>query len=263
MTAAKSLAPREVAHVIEIRRNRPVVSSLKIAELFGRPHKSVLRVLRDLSGIPASEETTENLAAQKGGVLKRGRGRNIEIAASVLTGKVNWETYTDERGKEQPIAWLSEREALIAMPFFGGRKAHEGQRQLVDAYLYYRDNFANPPRRDLLTAKRAANRPMLDALVEAREEAGKATEAHHYMTEARLCNKVLTGKYAKLDEKTLSNDDVELLEKIRDRNRAFILAGMSYADRKAKLQQYALRQRTRQIADGRGRHQVEHLKMAG
>ena len=83
------------------------------------------------------------------------------------------------------------------------------------------------------------------------------------MTEAKLCNGVLTGKYAKLDEKTLSNDDVELLEKIRDRNRAFILAGMSYADRKTKLQQYALRQRTRQIADGRGRYQVEHLKMAG
>ena len=83
------------------------------------------------------------------------------------------------------------------------------------------------------------------------------------MTEAKLCNGVLTGRFERLDERGLSNEDVALLELIRDRNRAFILAGMSYADRKTKLQQYALRQRTRQIADGRGRYQVEHLKMAG
>lgn len=222
-----------------------MVSSLKIAEIFERPHKNVLRVLRDLSDLPDHEEPAENLAAQKGGVLKRGRGKNIEIAASVLSGKINWGTYTDERGKEQPIAWLCEREALIAMPFFGGRKAHEGQRQLVDAYLYYRDHFANPPRRDLLTAKRQSNRPMLDALVEAREEAGKATDERHFMCEARLCNAVVTGHFEKLDERTLSNADVALLEKVRERNAALLMAGLDYATRKTKLITFALRTRTR------------------
>lgn len=124
-------------------------------------------------------------------------------------------------------------------------------------------DFANPPRRDLLTAKRAANKPMLDALVEIRAELGKETGENHYRCEAKLCNGILTGKYAKLDERTLSNTDLELLERIRDRNRAFILAGLDYATRKAKLNEFALRQRTRQIADGLGRYRVEHLKKAG
>ena len=232
MSAAKSLAPREVAHVIEIRRNRPMVSSLKIAELFGRRHDSVLRAIRT-------------------------------VLIDKMGLRIHAETSPDVQGKERPVYWLHERDALIVMPFIGGQKAMDGQRQLVDAYLYYRDNFANPPRRDLLTAKRAANRPMLDALVEIRAELGKETGENHYRCEAKLCNGVLTGKYAKLDERTLSNDDVELLEKIRDRNRAFILAGLDYATRKAKLNEFALRQRTRQIADGRGRYQVEHLKKAG
>ena len=233
MTAAKSLAPREVAHVIEIRRNRPMVSSLKIAELFGRPHNAVLKAIRK------------------------------ELMPEISLGKIDQSDYVDSRGKQQPAYWLDERQALVLMPFLGGTKSRDGQRQLVDAYLYYRDNFANPPRRDLLTAKRAANRPMLDALVEAREEAGKATEAHHYMTEAKLCNWALTGRFERLDERGLSNEDVALLELIRDRNRAFILAGLDYATRKARLNEFALRQRTRQIADWRGRYRVEHLKKAG
>lgn len=124
-------------------------------------------------------------------------------------------------------------------------------------------DFANPPRRDLLTAKRAANKPMLDALVEIRAELGKETQEHHYMTEARLCNWALTGRFEGLDERGLSNSDVELLEQIRRRNESYLIAGLDYATRKVKLQQYALRQRTRQIADGRGRYRVEHLKKAG
>lgn len=217
MTAAKSLAPREVAHVIEIRRNRPMVSSLKIAELFGRPHNAVLKAIRK------------------------------ELMPEISLGKIDQSDYVDSRGKQQPAYWLDERQALVLMPFLGGTKSRDGQRQLVDAYLYYRDNFANPPRRDLLTAKRAANRPMLDALVEAREEAGKETKERHFMTEAKLCNGVLTGKYAKLDERTLSNTDLELLEQIRRRNESYLIVGLDYATRKAKLSEFALRQRTKRL----------------
>ena len=43
---ASALPSREIVNVIELRRNRPMVSSLKIAELFERRHDSVLRAIR-------------------------------------------------------------------------------------------------------------------------------------------------------------------------------------------------------------------------
>ena len=43
---ASALPSREIVNVIELRRNRPMVSSLKIAELFGRRHDNVLRAIR-------------------------------------------------------------------------------------------------------------------------------------------------------------------------------------------------------------------------
>lgn len=107
--------------------------------------------------------------------------------------------------------------------------------------------YANPPRTGLLADKRAANKTMNGALVEIRAEVGKETSENHYRCEARLCNWALTGRFEKLDEKTLTNEQVALLEQIRDRNRAFLLAGLDYSSRKARLNAYALRQRTRLI----------------
>ena len=43
---ASALPSRKIVNVIELRRNRPMVSSLKIAELFERRHDSVLRAIR-------------------------------------------------------------------------------------------------------------------------------------------------------------------------------------------------------------------------
>ena len=165
-----SLPSREIVNVIEIRRSRPMVSSLKIADLFGRPHNAVLKAIRK------------------------------ELCAEISLGKIDQSDYVDTRGKRQPAHWLDERQALIVMPFLGGTKSRDGQRKLVDAYLYYRDHFANPPRKDLLAAKRAAHHPMMDALVECREEQGKLTATHHFTNENRLCNGVVSGNFRALDE---------------------------------------------------------------
>ena len=133
------------------------------------------------------------------------------------------------------------------MPFIGGARAEDGQRQLVDAYLYYRDHFANPPRQDLLAVKRAAHHPMMDALVEFREEQGKDTVLHHFTNENRLCNGVVTGDFKKVDEKALDNAQLELLAKVRERNAALLVAGLDYDTRKARLIAFATRYRTRLI----------------
>jgi phage regulator Rha-like protein len=77
MSAMKSLAPREVASVIEIKRGRPMVSSLKIAELFERRHDSVLRAIRT-------------------------------VLIDKFSLRIHAERDFDQRGKERPVFWLEE-----------------------------------------------------------------------------------------------------------------------------------------------------------
>lgn len=106
------------------------------------------------------------------------------------------------------------------------------------------EGFANPPRTGLSQEKRLSHWDMTGALKEAREEAGKDTEAKHFMCENKLCNSCITGKYAKLDEATLDNDQLVILKKVRIKNAAYIRADMEYAERKVKLHAYAERLRT-------------------
>ena len=74
------------------------------------------------------------------------------------------------------------------------------------------------------------------------------TDERHYMSENKLCNGVVTGKFAKIDETALCNEDVALLEKIRDRNRSYLVSGLEYAVRKAKLTAFAIRERTKRLS---------------
>jgi hypothetical protein len=68
------------------------------------------------------------------------------------------------------------------------------------------------------------------------------------MSEQKLCNWAISGKFQAIDEASLGNDDLELLRLVRERNAALIAAEIDYPDRKARLAQYAIRQRTKLIA---------------
>lgn len=216
--AKHTVAHTMIANVIEVHRNKPMVSSLKIAELFERRHDSVLRAIR------------------------------VELQEEISLRKLAESTYTNERGREYPVYWLDERQALVLMPFLGGAKAREGQRKLVDAYLYYRDHYGNPLRQDLLAIKREAMFSMTDALRERRADDGKKTDERHFMCENKLCNFALSGKFVALDESALANEDIELLAKVRAMNGSLIAAGLDYEHRKPMLAQYAIRERTKRIA---------------
>lgn len=215
--AKTTVAHATIANVIEVRRNRPMVSSLKIAELFERRHDKVLHRIREVligqEHLPVSEEMSK-----------------------------------DNRGRARPVYWLDEEQALILMPFLGGKKSIEGQKALVRAYLYYRDHYGNPPRKDLIGFKRAAMFPMADAIMDRRAEAGKQTDKRHFMCENKLCNFALSGKFATLDETALSNEELELLAKLRAMNGSLIAAGLEYETRKPLLAQYATRERTKAIS---------------
>lgn len=202
---------------LTIKRNLPMVSSVSIAEMFQRRHDNVLAAIRK------------------------------ELAEEISLLKVKESEETNARGKAIPVFWLTEEQALVVMPFIGGRMAREGQRKLVRAYLWYRDNYANPPRRDLIAAKRAAHHPMMDTLIEIREEAGKATRAHHFINENLLCNEIALGIRSAIDERTLSNEDAEVLRLIRERNSALLVADVAYAERKARLRLYLDRLKARAL----------------
>lgn len=100
-------------------------------------------------------------------------------------------------------------------------------------------HYANPPRTGLITDKRKSMWDMTDALKDIRAEVGKETEAKHYLCENKLVNWCITGKFAKLDEKQLTNHELEICKKLRIKNAAFIRADMEYAERKTKLKAYA------------------------
>jgi phage regulator Rha-like protein len=182
----------KIDNILEVNQGKPMVSSLKVSELLKRPHDQVLRAIRKVG------------ASQKG--------------LDVLV-----ETYLDKQGKEQPVYWLGERSSLIVMPYIGGDKSMEGQTKLVDAYLHYRDNFQNPPRKDLMKAKRAEALPMMDMKKFVCQMTGLPfvgkTEG---VKEHNFCNRALTGAYSGLDESTLDNYDLRLLAAIRRYNTVLI-----------------------------------------
>jgi len=208
--------------IVEIRGQSATTTSIAVAAGCDMPHESVIKLVRRYR-TDLEEFGSFGFEIQKSG------GRPTEYA--ILSE--DQATYLITLFRNTPIV---RRFKLSLVKAF--RKAlNQIQR-----------DFANPPRKGILAAKRASNKPMLEALIEIREELGKPTGAPHFMCEARLCNWALIGRFEGLDESTLSNDEAELLEAIRDRNRAFLLAGLDYADRKARLFEFATRYRTRLLS---------------
>lgn len=118
----------------------------------------------------------------------------------------------------------------------------------IDAMLRGTHAYANPPRHSLLIDKRSTHEKMMDALIEFREEQGKDTHSVHFISENKLCNFVITGKFETLDETTLNNENLKLLGEVRRRNESYLMAGLDYADRKQRLIQFVIKTRTKAIA---------------
>ena len=73
-----------------------------------------------------------------------------------------------------------------------------------------------------------------------REEQGKLTEEHHYANEARMINKILSGKWDKFDRDNATIDQLDLSMKLNIRDSVLMGRGLSYDDRKKMLVQYAI-----------------------
>ena len=79
-----------------------------------------------------------------------------------------------------------------------------------------------------------------DMLKLVRAEAGKDTERHHYMNEARLVNWALAGEFKGLDRDHLTGEELALLSHLEERNAVLIGRGIAYEQRKPMLKQYAM-----------------------
>lgn len=216
--------------LVEIRGRQALTTSEAVADGCGVQHESVIRLVRRY------RSDFEELG---------------EIAFETRKGFSDLKS-GNPGGRPSEYAVLNEDQATCLITLF--RNSPIVRRFKVTLVKAFRRalnqisrDFANPPREGLITAKRASNRPMPDALIEAREADGKATDARQFMSEARLCNWALTGRFEGVDESALSNHEVTLLEAIRDRNRAYLLAGLDYPARKARLCEFATRQRAKGI----------------
>jgi phage regulator Rha-like protein len=156
-------------------------------------------------------------------------------------------------GKETTYCDLTEDQATLLITYFRNTPSvRKFKIKLVKAFREALNEinriYADPPRTGLIRVKRDVHKDMMNALVEHRDDLGKETDAKHFMCENKLCNGVVTGKYAKCNESELSNSDLELLALVRKRNEAFLMAGIDYQDRKKRLIAFAMKHRTKLIS---------------
>lgn len=208
-SAQVSQPDRQMVH---FRNGLPFTDSLVIAKEFCRRHDNVLQSIDVLI-------------------------RNAHIGPLDFKGTY----YLDQQGKRQRLIELSERGALIAMPFIGGRKAREGQACLVDAFLLARSELQRFHTVDWGISRKNASigfQAMTDALCDTRTENGKTTCGHHYANEARLINWIMFGRFEAVDRNRLSQHELCVLEAVEVRNAVLITSGKPYEDRKRLLQAY-------------------------
>lgn len=195
-----------------------------------------------------SRELADHLGKRHANVLKKIDGLTEETFSQLQMESAE---YLDEQGKQRKEYRLNRDAVAFLIPRFTGAKSEEWHMKYIAAFnlmeAHLRKLYANPPRSDILRDKRKAHNPMMDALIEAREELGKATGGVHYMSENKLCNGVVTGKYSKIDETALSNEDALLLSVVRNINESYLLEGLDYKTRKAKLQDFTMNRRTKRL----------------
>jgi Rha family phage regulatory protein len=201
--------------LVQARGHALFVDTNMMAELFDRQHKNLMRDVDKL--------------VQDG-----------------VIGRLSLEpiNYVDSLNRPQPGYRLSERDAMVLMPFLGGKKSAQGQAKLVDEFMRMRDALGrtayrknDPVLRLALQAKGATATLMTDCLVEARAALGKDTKPHHFSNEHSLCNWVLSGFYGQVDDNDLDQQNLKRLTSIRKRNAVLIVHGLSYQQRKDALRE--------------------------
>ena len=190
------------------------ISSVTMAEVFGVRHDNVLRAIR-------------KVRAEGVGLLK-----------------LEESSYLNKQGKTQPCYLIPEHEALIIMPFVGGRNAVMGQVRLVGEFMAMRKELRRLERRDrgpdwrkTRPIARDLIKELNQTLQDCRFRDGKGTAAHHFINEAKLINLVVMG-CSKTGPELHTPEQLRLRVEVLDFDRRLVTRGRDYADRKADLSEY-------------------------
>lgn len=204
-------APTSSSTIVHLYQGQPVTNSLAIASEFQRTHKNVLQSIDALI---------------EDGTINRLEFKPVR--------------FTDAKGEQRRMIELTERGALIAMPFIGGRNSRAGQVRLVDAFLAMREELAAQPSEWSGTREKVSSgyQIMCEALQEARAEDGKTTSRHHYANEAKLVNWVLFGRFKGIIHDHIGAVNLALLYKVQIKNAIWIARGRTYEQRKEALPAY-------------------------
>ena len=211
--------PTSASALVHFHMGKPVTDSLAISNEFASRHDNVLQKLD--------------------GLISDGTIGRLDFKES---------SYVNVQNKTQRMIELTERGALIAMPFIGGRNSRAGQVRLVNAFLILRDNLTGHGDWEEIRAKVSTSYQMMcDTVQEVRADDGKATASHHYANEAKLVNWVLFGRFEAVDRDGIARADLVLMDKVEAKNTIWIARGRTYAERKAALPAYLAALRAKRI----------------
>ncbi len=205
--------------LVEVHGKKLTTSSLVIAEQFGKRHDNIIKKIENTFG-----------------------SENKEI---LEFNRLNFKAvkYIDEKGEPRKYYQMTEEGFTEIAMSLTGEKAKLVRIRFLNEFKRIYRLLHDPEQKAIVQTKRDANKLMNDALVEHRKQQDKATEYKHFMTESKLCNWAITGKFEKLNETTLTVDELSVLAKIRRFNEALIMAGLEYKERKPRVLEYAERQR--------------------
>ncbi|WP_293996671.1 Rha family transcriptional regulator [Sphaerotilus sp.] len=217
------LFPRaSLAELVQPVHEQPMTTSRRVAQMFGKEHKNVLRSVERL--LPDLPDEFSRL--------------NFEPR-----------TYTDDRGKEQPEYLLTQDGFIMLAMGFTGREAVYWRATFIKAFnalgkeIRRRDKALLSRERELIRAEVARTHSTVNAvLTDTRAEQGKTTEARHYINEARLIGYAMTGQCSEIDRSTLDAQALRLLRWVEMQDIKLLSRGVcDHHTRKTELRALVLK----------------------
>lgn len=195
-------------------KNNSMMSSLEIVKLTGKQKNHIHRDIRDL----------------------------VNSLDDPFLDHVEYQEIKDKRGYAKEMLINFDLTMLLITGYDANARMKIIQRwKELEQKEFDRKNI------DRLTQeKRSAHIPMMNALIEHREDLGKETKTHHFIIENKLCNWSVTGSFEAIDESQLTVDDMQLLTYARRTNESLIIAGLDYDERK-RLLAYKVENKRRKI----------------